>query len=215
MEAMARKFRPDELNVIKATSICNNLLGTFLQKDAKSRIILMYIPLNSFLASMLGKPEPPTDLRRQAKTRMQDWMTIPDSVPLELYRLDYAKLGVLAWISSMYYFMEAIDSHPERIKLLNFERLLAEPDAELTKVTQHLDMNNARQSVLKEFANVSSSYSKTPEITFTPADRQQLLQRAYREKADEIRDGMRWAEELIEDVPTLTHCATYLGSRKQ
>lgn len=210
LDALARKFHEEDLNLIKATSTCNNLLAAVLSEDAKTRILLLFVPLRSYLAGMLGKPEPPPDLRRQAKTRMLDWMRIPESTPLELYRLDDPQLAALAWMGGMYSFAEALESYPDRLLLVDFEKVLIDPVTRLREVAEHLCLGAVTTEIVTGFPRVSASYAKQPGVSYTPDTRARILQQAHRERAAEILTAMKWAERLIHDVPALARCGDYL-----
>ena len=50
---VSRSFHSDEPALIKATSDCNNLIEPALARSAASRAVLMYVPLKSYLATMI------------------------------------------------------------------------------------------------------------------------------------------------------------------
>jgi hypothetical protein len=90
----------------------------------------MYIPLESYLATMLRPDVPAADLQRQAETRLHDWSGIEGASPLKLSELSRSQLVVLSWITSMNQILAARDLYAERTLLLDFEQFLRDPDTE-------------------------------------------------------------------------------------
>ena len=82
LDSMSRRFRADQVNIIKATSTSNNLIQPVLNEHAGHKAVLLYLPLESYLAAMLGKQRQASDLWMQGRKRMLDWMGIDGTANL-------------------------------------------------------------------------------------------------------------------------------------
>jgi len=210
LRALARNFHPGQTPVIKATSTCNNLILPILEQRETSRAILMFVKLESYLAGMLGKQTPALDLQGHALSRMNDWAGIKNSRPLKAGGMAENELAVLAWLTSMRYLTEAEARLGNQATLLDFEVFLQQTDAELARVAQYFVIGEETEKILSAWPKVSSGYSKKPDFPYSAQNRRITLQRGRLTRGDEIRRGMQWAEELINETPALEACGHYL-----
>jgi hypothetical protein len=199
--------------VVKATSTCNRLLRSVLASQPDSRAALLYLPLEPYLAGMLGKQQEPRDLLGHLPARLLDWHSIegaPSLADTEL-KASPARLAVLAWITSLYQMLEAASREPGRCLLLSFEDFLNEPEARITQVAGFLGFAGDTGVMHENWPRISGDYSKLPGHPYTAADRERTLRRGRRERAQDIRTGLDWAEQLATDLPALSPCRAFFG----
>jgi len=212
LDSLARRFRDEQLNIVKATSTGNNLIGPILEECERHRAVLLYVRLETYLATMLGKRKEGGDLWGQAPTRMKDWLRIDPQPNFALHQLRAPQFAVLSWMTSMKYMLTAAESNGQRVMLLNFEDLITDPDPHLLEVAEFFGLESEADAIVQRFPEISSTYSKLPDRRYTPELRAQLLQQTRLDHAADIRKGLEWAESLIERVPSLEPAAAYLGS---
>lgn len=210
LDSLARRFRPDQLNIVKATSTGNNLIEPILDESPASRAVLMYLPLESYIAGMLGTRSQGKDLYGQSRTRMSDWLEIEGAPELRLYDLKAPELAALSWLTSMNHMTRARDRFGGRTLMLDFEDLLDAPESRLAEVAAFFGLQDEATLIAGEFPAVSAAYSKRPELPYTPETRAQKLQRTRTEKAGEIEDGMVWARSMIGETPALAPCRGFV-----
>ena len=210
LRALARNFHPDQTPVIKATSTCNNLILLILERRETARAILMFVTLESYLAGMLGKLTPALDLQGHALSRMSDWAGIKNSRPLKVGGMAENKLAVVAWLTSMRYLTEAKARLENQTALLDFELFLQQTDVELARAAKYFAIGEETEKILAAWPKVSSGYSKKPDYPYSAQTRRITLQRGRLIRGDEIRQGMQWAEELINETPVLEACGDFL-----
>ena len=100
----------------------------------------------------------------------------------------------------------------ERLLMLDFEQLLADVPAMLDSVRRHLRLPAPRDGAGQDEHNpVMKSYAKDPAHAYSPGDRLHDLALSRRTFADEISQGMRWADRLIQAKPSLGHLRPLLG----
>lgn len=210
VDSLARRFHPGQLNIVKATSTGNNLIAPILAGDESHRALLLYVPLESYLATMLGKRKQGGDLWGQAQTRMKDWMEFEAEPSFALHQLRAPQFAVLSWITSMNFIIRAQETFGERVKLMNFEDLITRPDDCLPATAAHFGIESQSDLIVEGFSEVSSGYSKRPGKRYTPDTRMQLLQITRTEHGDDIRSGLDWARTLLDNTPGLAPCGQYI-----
>jgi hypothetical protein len=211
VDSMSRRFRPGQMNVIKATSTSNDLIAPILQESGQPRALLLYLPLEGYLATMLGKPREASDLWGQARKRMRDWINIEGSQGFCLHELGEPQLATLSWLTSMNHMLAARDAFGERVMMLDFEDLIADPETTLTRVTSFFDISKQNDSIVEQFPGVSSGYSKRPDKHYTPETRNQILHLTRTEHADAIKTGVQWAQSRLTETPALTACENFIN----
>ena len=201
LAAHTRVFHPAQVAMIKASSVCNQLIEPVLRHHPDSRAILLYVPLETYLAGMLGKFTSPVDLSAQAKSKLADWQAIPGTAPLFVEDLDTTQLAVLAWLTSMYFLLAAIDSFPRQALLLDFEMLLADAEASLVHCASFmglgLELQRETAVILAAWPEISTSYSKQPDLPYSAFNRRKTLQRGRSTRGDDIERGLSWARSLV------------------
>ena len=213
LTAHARVFRPQQRAMLKATSTCNPLLIPILQARPESRALLIYVSLETYLAGMLGKLTPASDLTGHSTIRLADWKTIPGASavaesPGNVH--DPVRLAVLAWLTGMRHLLAAVAEFPSRTRLLDFEVFLADPEARLSTAAEFFGLGHEVPAILEAWPGVSTGYSKQPEQAYSAFNRRKTLQRGRMTRSAEILAGLNWAETLTAGVDALQPCGDYL-----
>lgn len=214
LQAHRRGFRTGQTAIVKATSICNGLIGTLLRADPGSHAVLMYVDLETSLAGLLGKQRPARDLDGHLPARLRDWSQIPAAPPLDADRLDEARRAALAWLTGMRHLLEAAGHFGDRVRLVHFEAFLAAPESALAGLADWLGFGADMEALLAAWPDVATGYSKKPAEPYSAFNRRKTLRRGRSERADDIARGLRWAEELVRNVHALAPCAEYLSDNR-
>lgn len=210
IDTLSRRFRQDQLNIVKATSTGNNLIAPILEEDPRHKALLLYVPLESYLATMLGKKTRGGDLWGQGKTRMQDWLELKSSAKFALHELDEPRLAVLSWMTSMQFMLNASARFGERTQLVNFEDLIEAPQAGLPQAAEFFGLQDQAETMVARFPEISSSYSKLPGQPFTPRTREDRLNRTRTSHPEQISAGLQWFESLAAETPALEACRKFI-----
>jgi len=211
LAAHSRTFRPRQMAIVKATSTCNSLIQPILKTSTESRAILIFVPLESFLAGMLGKQSPALDLKGHAAQRHTDWKKIHGAPEITPEQLPEAYLAVLAWLTSMNLMLAAARELPERTRLLSFEDLLIQPESRLEENARFIGLDHECQMILDAWPDISTGYSKKPDEPYSAFNRRRTLQRGRLLRGDEIRSALAWARELVSDVTGLEETRAFFG----
>ena len=206
LNVLARAFSPGQHALIKATSNCNNLIGKALDHDPASRAILLYIPLESYLATMLKAQGGGLDALHSAPARLRFLHQVLGVEAPRLHELDPAEVLAMGWLAEMTRFRQAkaADAGEGRIMLLDFEQWLARPDELLEAARRHLGLGaSAAGDVPVVQWPEMRAYAKSPGHAYSPADRVHDLDLSRRKFAREISIGMHFAERMAKQHPQL------------
>lgn len=201
---LGRKFRPGEHVVVKATSSCNNLAEPLLAANADVRVVLLHMPLASYLATLLKAPSR-LDALTFAPARLAYLQTHFGADDVHLYRLDEAEVLALGWIAEMARFAQLANGvATARVLRCDFEDFLHDPAAQLGAIAAHIGLADAEATARSAIqSDVMRAYSKSPDHAYGSADREHDLALAQQRFGAEIARGLRFAETLIARYPLL------------
>jgi hypothetical protein len=192
---LARTWRRDQLAVIKATSIVNEIAGRIFAESEVPRALLIYANPLAYLRGILGGPNSRIETKAMAPDRLRrlalqfpetEWSPAPRSE---------GEWIAGSWLCEMSALEDLSRRYPRDTQWLDFDTFLRNPAAGLAAIL-------AAVGVLFEAAAVESivrspimrQYSKAPEHSYDSALRTAVLESADREHGAEIRQGMKWLE---------------------
>jgi hypothetical protein len=213
LAAHSRSFHSGQLSMVKATSTCNALVRPILEQVPDARALLMYVPLESFLAGMLGKQSTPLDLRGHLNSRLHEWRRLAGSSfeQLSTNDLDDAQLTVLSWLTSMARLLQAQEAYPDRCRLLDFDQFLGAPEVGLEQLVDFFSLSDAQAEILQAWPEISTGYSKKPDEPYSAFNRNRTLSRGRMMRGDEIQSALQWAEQLARQHSAFSSCTKYFG----
>lgn len=208
---LGRTFRPGESVVIKATSSCNGLVEPLLAAHGDVRVVLLHLPLESWLATLLKAPSR-LDALSPAPERLAYLHRHFDTRDLRLHRLDEPEILALGWIAERARFAQlAGGTHAERILSCDFEDFLRDPAARLAAIAAHLGFDRAAETAAAAVdSDVMRAYSKAPDHAYGAADREHDLALARQRFGKGIARGLRFVERLAARDPRLAPLARAL-----
>ncbi|MEZ5460916.1 hypothetical protein [Dokdonella sp.] len=206
LKLLGRGFSPGQRALIKATSTCNDLIESALEHDSASRLILLHIPLESYMATMLKGQGGGLDALHGAPARLQYLHETLGAESPRLHELGHAEILAMGWLSELLRFRRAADADAGkgRIMMLDFEQWLEQPDALLDAARKHLGLSGRATSAgaVAQWPEMRA-YAKSPAHAYSPADRIHDLDLSRRKFASEIADGLRFAEHMAKRHPEL------------
>ncbi|MGA8277486.1 MAG: hypothetical protein WB784_04750 [Rhodanobacteraceae bacterium] len=212
LRTLGRKFQRDQQIVIKATSSCNNLIAPLLAAFPTLRVVLLHIPLESYLATLLKAPGGGRDALTFVAQRLHYLHRYLGDDSLCLYQLNHVETLALGWVAELVRFDEiARSTDGSRALTLDFEIVLDALDAQLGAVREYLGLRvPTSSSTLTKVPDVLRAYAKKPDHPYSPADRAHDLDLSRRRFATEIALGMTWAEQLIARYPQFESLEPFL-----
>ena len=182
--------------VIKATSICTDLLAPIQAVAPGSKSIFIFNRLETHVATLLAGQNALTDLKGFAQLRLQR-LQQQTGLDIRLSQLSTGQLAALSWLSEVTSASRPCDELGPTVALLDFESLLAEPADTLARMFHHLDIDADEQTVEKALQSpVLQTYSKAPEHPYNAQTRAAILADSRAGNANEIKAALAWVENL-------------------
>jgi hypothetical protein len=197
--------------VVKTTSACANIVDPVLERDPETRSVLLYVDLETYLATMLRSEPTRESARANAPAWLGDLHVVTGRTTPRLHELADTQQVAVAWLGAMAFFTRAAAKYGDRVRLVNFEKFLMDPMAHIEKTANFLGFQADRQ-MIRTLAQgrLMSTYAKILEQPFNAQSRTMELQAARRHFATEIGAGVQWANEFAESSPALARIKPYL-----
>jgi hypothetical protein len=211
--SLARTYRTTDTSMIKATSNAGNLLDAISNTlDGSSRILMLYINLESLLAAMLRTPDLRASIQAYSPMWMTDFCRLSGRNDIYLADLDDAQQITMKWLTVLMLFEQTQTAKPDQTRLLNFDEFLNKPEEHLLNTARFFELV-CQPAKVQELVNgpLMRTYSKIPTQKFDPSQRRSELQDAGQKFQPEIRAGLKWAETLCRETPALAPVASYIG----
>ncbi len=204
---LSRTYRAGDVALVKPSSFCNRLIKPLLGWTTGCRAILLYIDLETYLATMLRAHQKETNSVVTTYHRA-DAERILGAGVLDAEGLSDARKTALVWLINTFEFYEATRDpvHRGMVHLLNFEDFLADRARVLIETSAFLGKASA-EDVAREAAadaGLNRTYAKGQEKEpYDAATRAGEIESAKNAFAEEIADGRAWAAALCRDHPVL------------
>jgi hypothetical protein len=200
----ARCYADNETALVKSTSAAGNLLQPVLDAQPGSRAVLLYLDLETWLATMLRAETNRESVRAYAAAWLSDFRELTGDDSLRIQTLSDVQKAVLNWAAMLLNFTSATNRNPGRICWINFDEFLRQPAEQYGRLTEFLGLAKAAESTdLLLDSPIMEHYAKDPRQRFNAALRTQELDEARRQLATELNAGLAWFEELTRRVPEL------------
>jgi hypothetical protein len=213
LKLLSRTFDPRQVAVIKATSFVAELAAGLLSRTAAPRAVLMVLPPESFLATILGGPNSRQEAKRLAAGRLS---RLHRRIGASIWRpeaLSEGELIALGWATEMSALAQAARVADERALCVNFDRLLAEPTDSLRDVLRHLGIAASPSEVEAIIAGPDMHrYSKAPEHAYDAALRLEVLNAARSAHGREIGRGLALLERGAKEFAPLRDALELIDS---
>ncbi len=210
LNSLRRPFSKNSFALVKLNSSCNNLILPILSARKEERALCIYLTLERYLSAMFLGGAQVYDVRSQAVDRVQDWMNIPGAEPLMLSQLSVLQMAAISWMSSMYYFLSGFESAQTRVRLLDFEKFLLDPEPTIGELSEHFQIQDNRIDFVSAYGSLARSYAKDPKREFNGEVKQRQLAQVKLNYAKEIASIIDWTQKIIEENDHLHALVKYL-----
>lgn len=188
--------------VIKATSGCNGLIQPLLDLRPEARVVLLDMPLQPYLATLLKSQDSVRDAANAAAERITDLGNRGFGEGLFLHGLSLPQQCAMGWLAERVRFAALARAHAERVLRVDFEQLLAHPEVELQRIARHLALDPAGVAGALQ-SPAWRRYAKAQEHGYGRDDRAHDLALAMQRHAQEIGEGTAWVTAFLERHPQL------------
>jgi hypothetical protein len=188
---------PRTCSVVKATSSCNGLVAPLLSLTA-AKVVLLDMPLRTYLATLLKSPSSVLDAANAAGERLHDLHARGLGDGHALHALSLPEQCAMGWLAEQLRFDALMrGEHGERVKRVDFEQLLARPEAVLREVAAHFALDPA--GIAHALRSPAwQRYSKAQTHDYGRDDRAHDLALAAARHGEEIAAGVAWVERFMQ-----------------
>lgn len=200
--AWSRTLATQARSVVKATSGCNGLIAPLLDAQPSMRAVLLDMPLRPYLATLLKSPDSTRDAASAAAERLRDLHARGFGDGVWLHALSLPQQCAMGWLAERIRFAGLAQAHPGRVLRIDFEQLLAQPEATLRAIAAHFALDPAGVSAAMS-SPAWHRYAKAQDHGYGREDRAHDLALAMQRHQSEIADGVAWVDGHVQRHPQL------------
>jgi hypothetical protein len=192
---LSRTYKPGQLAIIKATSFVSELAPALLARAAAPRALIMYVPPESYLATILGGPNSREEARILTPHRLQRLQRRIGCEAGALASLSEGESIALGWACEMSALARAACTAGVRARGVDFEKFLSAPGEVLHGALAHfgIEATPGELRAILEGPDMHR-YAKAPEHAYDARLRAEVLTEARATHAAEIHRGLAWLE---------------------
>lgn len=204
--ALARPLRAGDRVVVKSTSVAANLIGRTLEREASQKAVALTLPLERWLASVIGDESARDNVHHYAAYWLGDLDIKRPDAGLRERPLSLGERLAASWCAPMIWFGEGQRLAPDRVKVYDVDRLLEHPAVGVAALNAFLGLGaDAARIEAVAKGPLLERYSKDPVEPFDPAAREAKIETARRLHGDEIKAGMAFAERFADEPLVAEH----------
>jgi hypothetical protein len=198
LKLLARPFIQGEVCVIKPSNVVNGFALALMAAAPSARALLLYAPLEVYLASIAAKGL----FGRLWVRDLLDKQLREDIADLGYGREEYflqtdLQVAAAGWLAQHALFSAMAKEHPDRVRTINSETLTRRPGDALAAIDRHFGVISTAAERTAIVNDVFSRNAKSGE-DFTRRDREAGQKAAISQHADEIEKVLAWAKVLAE-----------------
>ncbi len=202
LRLLARPFGKGESIVVKPSNVVNPLIPAMLAMRPKARALLLFAPLDEYLASIARKG-------MWGRLWVRDLLTkfIPEGIiDLGLSGEDYLRLtdiqaAAVGWLAQHALFARiAAQFGPDRIATLDSSRLTADPPRVFGDAARHFDLRLPEKAVARVVAGPAFTSDSKSGRRFEEGQRAASYRDGRALHAEEVGMVGEWASKLAENA---------------
>jgi hypothetical protein len=189
----SRTFEPGQRAILKATSFVAEIAASLLTLVPSARALCVYVPLATFLPSLLGGAM--SDIEHQAVARYRRLQRQGLLDEQDFDRLSPGEKVAMSWLAEMLSLADAQQRFPQRTRWIDFDALLAAPAQSFDQLGCWLGLGRDLLQILD--SPIMQRYAKKTEVAYDATFRRELLRQSQDQHAEEISRGLIWVARTI------------------
>lgn len=200
LRLLARPFGAGEAVVVKPSNIINPLIPAILSMRPQSRALLLYAPLDDYLASIARKGMWGRLWVRDGFEKLaREGMIAPLGIMPDQYMgLTDIQIAAAGWLAQQAQFNNLIRQFGSRIATLDSETLVQKPSEALAATARLYDVALDDEAIDAIIAGPVFARDAKTGATFDPGQRQREARRGLELHADELEKVGQWARAIAE-----------------
>ena len=197
---MARPFETDESVVIKPSNLLNYLAPDMLTARPDAGCVLLYAPLNLYLGSIAAKGLwGRLWVRDLLGKQLSDGMIDLGFEPEDYLLQSDLQVAAVGWLAQHNLFARMALRWPDRIRTLNSETLLDQPEAALSAISDLFGISASPDTLSATVGKVFRRHAKFGG-EFGKAEREAGQKSAAALHGDELEKVIIWAEAVAQNA---------------
>lgn len=199
-------------SVVKATSVCTDLMPHTLSQSSSSKAVFIYNKPQTHIETLLSGKGDLSDLKSFSQMRVHRLRQMTN-VDIHLNELSIGQLAALSWLTESTSAVATYRKQPTKVSLVEFDEFLRSPIDMLLSLYEFLEIP-ASKSIAQAAVNspIMRTYSKAPEYEYSANTRRVLLNEARIKFKDEIAKGMQWIEQLANQSTSVANALQTLNN---
>ncbi len=201
LSLLSRPFVSGEAVIIKPSNVVNGLLPTMLGLRPDARAVLLYAPLESYLASIARKGMWGRLWARELLSRqLVDGMAGPFGFTSRDHILHTdLQAAAVGWLAQHKLFTETAKKWPDRVRTLNSEILVAQPQESMERIADLFGLTLTPDQITKIVAEEFSRNAKDG-AAFAAGQREADRRLAMDQHQDELDKVCVWANAVAQTI---------------
>jgi len=202
LRLLERPLAPCEAVIVKPTNFANRLLENVLAQRPRSKSVLLYSDVETFLRSLLKRGMFGRIFGRRLFTQLRGWSPLDFGYgPDELLQLTDVQVAALAWLMQVHHFDAIARAFRERVLILDSATLLADPAAAIDEAQALFGLALDRSRVDAIAAGpVFSKHSKFSDRDYDAQAREKEHKAATEAHSEELEMVVKWIEAVAAQI---------------
>ena len=207
----SRTYDPDARAVVKASSFVSDLAARILARGYAPKAFVMGVAAETYLATIFGGANAPMEARALAPFRLAR-LRARLGCGWRLEDMSEGEVVALGWACEASALAAATAQSVERVRVINFDRFLAQPQQHLHAAFAHFGGAVGEKEIAHLLAGPEMrTYSKAPEYSYDAALRQSVLDDGRARFGSEIRRGLSWLDRAAQQFPQIGDAFALFG----
>ena len=199
LSLLARPFEGDQAAVIKPSTLVNGLSAAMLGIRPEARAVVMYAPIEDFIASIAKKGIDGRLWVRELFLAMRREELIRDLgfTDEQFFGQTDLQIAGIAWLGQQRLFSQLIGRFPDRVRVLESGRFLAKPQHALVAAASFFGVGMSKAEINAALSGSLTRNSKDGKA-YSSGARQAEYRSARSTYGDEIGKVATWANAVAE-----------------
>lgn len=201
MKLLGRPQGPGENVIIKPSNVINALAPAMLAASPESQALLLYTPLQNYLASIAKKGMWGRLWVRDLFVKLsKDGLTDYGFTPEDVIQQTDLQIAAIGWLAQHRLFAAIEDRFgPQRIRSLQSENLLANPEAVMQQLCDHFNLRPSHEMLAETIKKTFARNAKTGD-SFNADMRRAEHDDSIKLHQEEISKVVIWAEAVAKSA---------------
>jgi hypothetical protein len=195
MRLLTRTYASEDIVIIKVSDFCNSLGDALLKVDTRSRIVFLYVPLRTFILSVLKRQSRRVWLRRRLRDTRKVAGSFPELASVDPGRLRDAEGAAYLWLLNRALYNDLrMGEHSARVLAFDGDTVAESPKRAVAEIAAFFRLTLSEQSLSQLLAHPSvGRYSKDLSLQYDVESRRDALAEMRGRFGMEAEKGVEWA----------------------